>query len=53
MLAINAASLEIKSWFLLPTNSVDEDIEWGSSPALFQTSGGLPLVAATGKDGIL
>ena len=53
MLAMDATTLEIKSHFFLPTNSVDLDIEWGSSPTLFETSDGLRLVAATGKDGIL
>jgi outer membrane protein assembly factor BamB len=53
MLAMNATTLEIKSYFFLPSNSVDLDIEWGSSPSLFETSDGLPLVAATGKDGVL
>jgi outer membrane protein assembly factor BamB len=53
MLAMDATTLEIKSYFFLPSNSVDLDIEWGSSPSLFETSAGLPLVAATGKDGVL
>lgn len=53
MLAIDATTLEIKSYFFLPTNSSEEDIEWGSSPTLFETAYGFPLVAATGKDGIL
>jgi len=53
MLALDATTLEIQSYFFLPTNSVEEDIEWGSSPTLFETSYGFPLVAATGKDGIL
>ena len=53
MLALDATSLEVRSHFLLPTNSVDYDIEWGSSPMLFETSDGVPLVAATGKDGVL
>jgi outer membrane protein assembly factor BamB len=53
MLAMDSTTLEIKSYFFLPTNSVDLDIEWGSSPSLFVTSDGSPLVAATGKDGIL
>jgi polyvinyl alcohol dehydrogenase (cytochrome) len=53
MLALDATTLEISSYYFLPTNSVDSDIEWGSSPTLFQTSDGLPMVAATGKDGVL
>src|SRR5260370_16806032 len=32
---------------------MDYDIEGGTSPTVFQTSDGLPLVAAIGKDGVL
>jgi outer membrane protein assembly factor BamB len=53
MLAMDATTLEIRKHFFLPTNSLDGDIEWGSSAMLFQTSDGLPMVAATGKDGVL
>ena len=53
MLALDATTLEIRSYFFLPTNSVELDIEWGSSPTLFETSYGFPLIAATGKDGVL
>jgi outer membrane protein assembly factor BamB len=52
MLALDATTLEISSYFFLPTNSSENDIEWGSSPMLFSAAG-TPLVAATGKDGIL
>jgi polyvinyl alcohol dehydrogenase (cytochrome) len=53
MLAMDASTLDVRSYFFLPTNSVELDIEWGSSPTLFETSYGFPLIAATGKDGIL
>ncbi|MGI8744369.1 MAG: PQQ-binding-like beta-propeller repeat protein [Bryobacteraceae bacterium] len=52
-LALDATTLEIKSYFLLPTYLPDVDIEWGSSPTLLEAADGTPLVAATGKDGIL
>ncbi len=53
-LALDAATLEIGShYFLLPTNSRDEDIEWGSSPLIFHGSDGRTLVSASGKDGVL
>jgi outer membrane protein assembly factor BamB len=53
-LALDATTLELsKNYFLLPTNSTEEDIEWGSSPAVFRTSDGRTLVGATGKDGVL
>ena len=49
----DADTLEMKAHYLLPTNTVDGDIEWGSSPTLFNTADGRQLVAATGKDGLL
>ncbi len=53
ILALDAGTLEVKSYFLLPTNDVDADIEWGSSPTLIEAPDGTPLVAATAKDGFL
>lgn len=53
LMALDANTLEIKSHFFLPTNSLEDDIEWGSSPTLFTSPDGTPLVAATGKDGLL
>src|SRR5258706_5770960 len=53
LLAMDATTLEIQRHFFLPTNSLEEDIEWGSSAMLFKTSTGAPMVAATGKDGVL
>src|SRR5712692_9991741 len=52
-MALDATTLETKAYYFLPTNSLDEDIEWGSSPTLFETPDGQKLVAATGKDGNL
>ena len=52
-LSLDATTLEIKHHYFLPTNSPDDDIEWGSSPTLFQTADGNKLVGATGKDGVL
>ncbi|MDQ6760089.1 MAG: PQQ-binding-like beta-propeller repeat protein, partial [Acidobacteriota bacterium] len=53
LLALDATSLQIKAHFFLPTNSLEDDIEWGSSPTVFSTADGSRLVAATGKDGVL
>lgn len=53
LLSLDATTLDIKSYFFLPTNSATEDIEWGSSPMLFQYEDGQAVVAATGKDGNL
>jgi outer membrane protein assembly factor BamB len=53
MLSLDATTLEVKSFFFLPTASLEGDIEWGSSPTLFEDSDGQPLAGATGKDGVL
>jgi uncharacterized protein (TIGR03437 family) len=53
MLALDADTLAIKSYFFLPADEADQDLDWGSSPTLFTTPAGVPLVAATAKDGFL
>ena len=51
--ALDANTLEMRAHYLLPSNSLEGDIEWGSSPTLFTLPDGTRLVAATGKDGVL
>lgn len=53
MMALDAATLRPKASYLLPAYTNDEDLDWGSSPTLFQSADRTPLIAATGKDGIL
>ena len=50
---LDIETLQLKDWFFLPSNSVEEDIEWGSSPTVFTHSDGTRAVAASGKDGVL
>ena len=52
LLALDATSLQIQSYFFLPLPADDNDPDWGSSPLLFQ-SGGQPLVAANSKTGVM
>lgn len=52
-LSLDATTLQIKSYFALPNYDPELDIEWGSSPTLFETADGHRFAAATGKDGIL
>jgi outer membrane protein assembly factor BamB len=52
-LSMDAQTFEVKGYFFLPTYLDFDDNDWGSSPTLFQAADGTPLVAATGKDGIL
>jgi FOG: WD40-like repeat len=53
LMTLDATTLEIRQHYFLPTNSLDDDIEWGSSPTLFWTAGGERMIAAAGKDGVL
>jgi uncharacterized protein (TIGR03437 family) len=52
LLALDPATLRIQSYFFLPIAPTDSDADWGTSPVLFQ-SGGQPLVAASGKTGVM
>src|SRR5579864_1865996 len=52
-LALDADTLEVQAYYLLPAEDSQYDLDWGSSPTLFTPSNGVPMMAATGKDGIL
>src|ERR1044071_5288351 len=52
LLALDAVTLEIKSYFFLPIEDDEDDADWGSSPLLFE-SGGQSFVAANGKNGVM
>jgi outer membrane protein assembly factor BamB len=53
LLRLHAETLKIEAYYFLPTNNSETDIEWGSSPVAFKNADGVPMVAASGKDGIL
>jgi len=50
LLALDATTLQMQSYFFMPVPSVDSDADWGSSSVLFE-SVGQPLIAANGKTG--
>jgi uncharacterized protein (TIGR03437 family) len=52
LLALDPTTLKVQSYFFLPIAPEDSDADWGTSPVLFQ-SGGQPLVAASGKTGVM
>jgi uncharacterized protein (TIGR03437 family) len=52
MLALDATTLQIQSYFFMPLKPEEDDNDWGSSPSLFE-AGGQPLVAASGKNGVM
>jgi polyvinyl alcohol dehydrogenase (cytochrome) len=53
LMSLDATTLGPKHYYFMPTNSVEDDIEWGSSPTLYTGRDGRKRVAATGKDGVL
>ena len=52
LLALDATTLQMQSYFFMPVPSVDSDADWGSSSVLFE-SVGQPLIAANGKTGVM
>jgi uncharacterized protein (TIGR03437 family) len=53
LLALDATTLAIKAYFFAPLRPTDGDIDFGTSPMLFETPDGGSYVAANGKDGVL
>lgn len=53
MVSMDATSLQVNSFFRLPASEAGGDFDWGSSPTLFTPPNGVPMVAASGKDGVL
>ena len=53
LLALDATTLEIQAYFLLPITEEEDDADWGSSPVLFETVDGAQYVAANGKNGVM
>ncbi len=52
LLALDATTLDVRSYFFRPITPEEDDADWGSSPLLFE-SGGQPLIAANGKNGVM
>ncbi len=53
IVALDATTLAVKSYWALPLDDPTPDADWGTSPTLFTDSGGRQLVAAINKNGIL
>jgi outer membrane protein assembly factor BamB len=53
LLAVDATTLAIKSFWSLPLGDLTPDADWGTSPTLFRDSTGRDLVAAANKNGVL
>jgi len=53
IVALDAGTLKVKSYWQLPDSQAVGDSDWGTTPILFSDSAGHPLVAATNKNGTL
>lgn len=53
MVALDATTLAVKSYWSLPVSDPTPDADWGTSPTLFTDSSGRALVSAANKNGIL
>jgi outer membrane protein assembly factor BamB len=53
MVALDATTLAVKSYWSLPVADPTPDADWGTSPTLFTDSSGRALVSAANKNGIL
>ena len=53
MVALDATSLAIKSYWQIPQSTMNADSDWGTSPILFADQNGRQLVAGVNKNGFL
>ncbi|HKT37616.1 MAG TPA: PQQ-binding-like beta-propeller repeat protein, partial [Ktedonobacterales bacterium] len=53
VVALDASTLAIKSYWQIPLNERGNDSDWGTTPLLFTDATGRQLVAAVNKNGVL
>lgn len=53
IVALDATSLAVKSFWLLPDAAAVSDSDWGTTPILYTDEYGRPMVAAVNKNGYL
>ena len=53
MVAVDATTLAIKSFWQIPLSAANADSDWGNSPILFSDSHGRAIVAGINKNGFL
>lgn len=53
MVALDATTLALKSYWQLPAALAVNDSDWGTTPILFTDAANNPLVAAVNKDGLM
>jgi outer membrane protein assembly factor BamB len=53
MVAVDATTLAIKSFWSLPVGDPTPDADWGTAPTLFTDNTGRDLVSAANKNGVL
>ncbi len=52
LIGLNATTLALKGSWQIPSTYQGTDSDFGSTPTLFSTASGIPMVVATNKDGI-
>jgi outer membrane protein assembly factor BamB len=53
MVAVDATTLAIKSYWQIPRSAANADSDWGNSPILFSDGNGRSMVAGVNKNGFL
>jgi outer membrane protein assembly factor BamB len=53
MVALDATTLAIKSYWQIPLSAANADSDWGDSPILFNDGNNRPMVAGINKNGFL
>ena len=53
MVAVDATTLAIKSYWQIPRSAANADSDWGDSPILFSDGNGRAMVAGVNKNGFL
>ena len=53
MVAVDATTLAIKSYWQIPLSAANADSDWGNSPILFSDGNGRAMVAGVNKNGFL
>ena len=53
MVAVDATTLAVKSYWQIPLSAANADSDWGNSPILFNDGNNRPMVAGINKNGFL
>lgn len=51
LVALDATTLAVKSWWQIPPAQLNADADWSTTPSVFTDSSGRPLISAGAKNG--